>query len=305
MHASIFDSKSEEKLYSRMKTFWSKYIDVFPQLPVSKVIGYQNIDDQNISRKAKDFLKKSSFDFVICDQVTHAPVLVIEFDGLGGGFSKDGKYIHNLKKKEMMDPHRALKMQKKLDICNEFLIPIVVVSYEECDLLKESEQMITILDAIIGDALEKSEASKNYVEYSKMLAEAYDFAGEPAVEITMLEIDLMREKANPIKRKIKAITSKFPRWPTTIHFTRPDEKGILRETFKHTAGLVVKNGVACTKCLLSVTVSMREVCAPWENSFFLFNTIGEYCLAMKAKKILGNDPESWQSAYDQAEWSEL
>jgi len=165
--------------------------------------------------------------------------------------------------------------------------------------------MFTILDAIIGDAIEKNEAFKNYSAHSSMLSEAAAQFGNPGVEFAMMEIDLLREQANPVKNKIRAITKKFPTWPTTIYFTRPDENGYLTQTFKLNLGLQTKDGEALTKSLLSVTVSMRQVCSPCEEPFFLLNTIGEYCLAMKTKKDLGFDSATWQVAYDNAEWSKL
>lgn len=305
MPSSIFDSKSEEKLYKRLKTYWSRYVDVFPQLPVSKVASYQDFEDQNLNSKTKEFLKKSSFDFVICDRNTYSPILVIEFDGLTGGFSRNGKYVSNKKGDDVNDPYRALKMQAKLDLCNNLQIPMVVVSYSECEVLQSSEFMLTILDAIIGDAIENNEAFKNYSVYSSMLSAAAEEFGTPGVDVTMIEIDLLREQANPVKSKIRNITRKFPRWPTTFHFTRPDENGNLTQTFKLGLGLQAKDGGAVTKSLLSVTVSMRQVGCAFGEPVFLLNTIGEYCLAMKTKKHLGYDRATWQSAYDNAEWTKI
>ena len=69
MTKSIFNSVSEKRVFNRLKTFWSKYVDIYPQIPVKSILGYKEILELNIEDKAKDFLLKSSFDFVVCELV--------------------------------------------------------------------------------------------------------------------------------------------------------------------------------------------------------------------------------------------
>ncbi len=87
MKKSIFDSKSEKRIFKRLKTIWNRYVDVFPQIPVKNIIDYEQIIKSDKNPKVKDFLLKTSFDFVICELDTGIPILVVEFDGLSGGFS--------------------------------------------------------------------------------------------------------------------------------------------------------------------------------------------------------------------------
>lgn len=103
-----------------------------------------------MSDRPKEFLLKTTFD---CDIKTHESLLVIEFDGLTGGFSNEGKYF--IKSTPENDPYRKLKMDTKLKACSAFHIPAIVVSYQECAVINESEHMIIILDVIIADAIEK------------------------------------------------------------------------------------------------------------------------------------------------------
>lgn len=298
MRKSVFDSKEEEKLFKRLKTYWSKYLDVFPQLPPKNVFGYDEIMKSDMKIGAKNFLLKTSFDFVICDINTHAPLLVIEFDGLSGGFSREAEYF--IQKPFRDDPYRELKMNTKLQACRDFNIPAVVVSYQECALLEESEQMINMLDVIIADAIEKNDHAKNYGKYVGMLSEAYDYGGQESVDATMIEIEMMSELANPIKKKLLDLTKKFPRWGTQFYFSKPDENGNLSETYNLDINTI--DGVMYTKRLLSVNVSIRQVGAFTYDPVFLLNTIGEYCLAMKTKKILGFDLKKWAEAREKAEW---
>jgi len=41
---------------------------------------------------------------------------------------------------------------------------------------------------------------------------------------------------------------------------------------------------------------IRKVGIFKEDAFWLFNTIGEYCIARKAEKELGSDPHKWRLA---------
>lgn len=56
MSRPIFDSKSEQKIYTRLKTYWSRYLDVFPQIPVRNVIGYDKLQEMDESQRVKDYL---------------------------------------------------------------------------------------------------------------------------------------------------------------------------------------------------------------------------------------------------------
>ncbi len=55
MKKSIFDSESEKKIFKRLKTFWSKYVDVFPQIPVKNIVEYNEIKRFDKNPKVKIF----------------------------------------------------------------------------------------------------------------------------------------------------------------------------------------------------------------------------------------------------------
>jgi hypothetical protein len=303
MSRSVFDSKAEERLFKRLKTFWSRYVDVFPQLPPKNVFGYDAIQKSNLSQGAKNLLLKTNFDFVVCDVNTHAPLLIIEFDGLSGGFSREADYFIGTPFED--DPYRQLKMNTKLKACRDFNVPAIVVSYQECSLLDESEQMINVLDVIIADAIEKNDHAANYGKYVNMLSEAYEYGGQEAVDDTMIEIEMITDLANPIKRKILDVTKNFPHWGTQFYFAKPNDNGVLSETFNLDMDITTIDGVMHTKRLLSVDISIRQVGAFIHDPVFLLNTIGAYCLAMKTKKLLGFNWENWQKARDAAAWVKL
>ena len=299
MKKSIFDSKSEKVIFKRLKTLWSRYIDVFPQIPVRNVVDYNELKSFDKNPKVKDYLFKTSFDFVVCELETGVPILIIEFDGLSGGFSREG--IFYIKNEPKQDKHRKLKMDAKLRLCSQFHIPMIVLSYEECNLLTDSNDWITILDVIIGDAIEKSYHEKNYGEYIKMISEAYEFGGKEAAELATIEIDTINELHSPIKRKIRDITRKFPRWPMQIVFPK-EEDGCLKGTFSLKLGLKTINSSFYSKNILEFDFKMRNLGVFDSDGLFLFNTIGEYCLERKAENELGFDGKEWQTRYDKAEY---
>lgn len=275
-------------------------MDVFPQIPVRNVVEYNELEKFDKNSKVKDFLLKTSFDFVVCELDSGIPILIIEFDGLSGGFSRDGTFYLGTELKQ--DKYRKLKMDAKLRLCSYFQIPMIVLSYEECNLLSESNDWITILDVIIGDAIEKNYHEKNYSEYIKILTDAYEFGGKEAAEMATIEIDTINELHNPIKRKIREITRKFPRWPMQIIFPQ-DKDGYLTGVFSLKLGLKTIEKSYYFKNLLEFELKIRNVGVFESDGLFLFNTIGEYCLARKTEKELGTNGEKWQKRYNEAEWT--
>ena len=300
MKKSIFDSKSEKIIFKRLKTFWSKYVDVFPQIPVRNIIDYEVIKNFSKNPKAIDFLLKTSFDFVICELDTGIPILIIEFDGLTGGFSQEGKFYTESNTKT--DPYRKLKMETKLSLCSQNKIPIIVISYNESNILSESGDWISILDLIIGDSIEKRYYEKNYNKYMNMLSEAYEYGGSESVEMTSIEIDLINEQFNPIKIKIAKITDKFPFWPMQIVFPQENENWLIGK-FSLSFGLQTINNSLYTKKLLEIDLKIRKVGIFDSDSIFLFNTIGEYCLARKTERELGIDSNKWTNIIKNTEWT--
>ncbi|MBN1227636.1 MAG: hypothetical protein JXA79_11645 [Deltaproteobacteria bacterium] len=104
-----------------------------------------------IQDKAKDYLLKTEFDFVVCNHFG-VPILAVEFDGLGHGFSHDGAYVQITDTK---DPYRKLKLDTKISACEECGLPVIVVSYPEAEKSFNPDCQITVLDAIIGEVLSK------------------------------------------------------------------------------------------------------------------------------------------------------
>jgi hypothetical protein len=152
MFGGPFDSKPEKRLYHSLISTWRTQVNIYPQIPVRKVLGYKELKEElPLSWAQKNYLLKTEFDFVAYDKITDVLVVAVEFDGIGHGFSKDGHYITNVI--PIKDPNRKWKLDAKLTACEWSLIPLVIVSFEETEPLMDAEDSLTILDGIIGHIL--------------------------------------------------------------------------------------------------------------------------------------------------------
>ena len=150
---TVFGSQSECGIYEALKWQWKDY-DIYPNLPFLNIIetGEADIKARTLNQREWDFLLKTSVDFTLCERPTHRPLLSIEFDGLGHGFShfppsfQPPDYVQTLPAK---DPYRKLKLDLKLRLCYQIIYPYFVVSYEEAYPFEE-DLGFSILDGIIG-----------------------------------------------------------------------------------------------------------------------------------------------------------
>ena len=151
MRKPLFDSASERNVFTRLDRRWSRYVDIYPHIPVRNVLGFEELRSLDIPARAQDYLQKTEFDFVVCEQGSSIPQLAVEFDGIGRGFSRDGSYVPCVT--PISDAHRKLKLDRKLFACEALGFPLVIVSYPETMPLWEGENALMILDAIIGEIL--------------------------------------------------------------------------------------------------------------------------------------------------------
>ena len=131
---NVFGSKQEEVLFEKLDSFWSKDYNLYPNLPFSNiidlnedqyldVINFPNIKECKLSDKEKDFLYKTSVDYTLCNK-NNCPLLSIDYDGIGQGFSKDGAYHYG------NNDHPDFKLwelelrKKKFDLKLRLCIPI-------------------------------------------------------------------------------------------------------------------------------------------------------------------------------------
>jgi hypothetical protein len=193
---SVFGSENERRLFKTLNSQWSRDFNLWPQLPLAAVVG--GIKTSNLTDDEKDFLFKTSVDYTLCTKKDR-PLMSIEFDGMGHGFSKDGKYIPvPLKAVE----NRKRKLDLKLRVCDQLHYPLLIVSYDEKNRIG-AFTTLTIVDGLIGQVL----AYRNLLPTIRK-----EVNRNPELEfgdvIAGVEYEL-EVKWDPIAREIQNILSKL------------------------------------------------------------------------------------------------
>jgi hypothetical protein len=146
---SVFGSLSEKNLFQSLQGRWSKEFDLYPSLPLSNIFK----DSQGYLTAAElSFFYKTSVDYTLCKK-DGTPILSIEFDGMGKGFSKDGKYVPV---EITSDSNRIRKLGLKLRMAGLVKYPFFVISFDETRVI-DPDLNLTIVDGIIGQVLAKNE----------------------------------------------------------------------------------------------------------------------------------------------------
>ena len=302
MPESIFDSKAERKIYQRLKTVWSKYVDAYPQIPVRKVLGYDDLKRLPIRRGAIDYLLGAEFDFVVCEKDTDTPVLAIEFDGIGKGFSQGGRYVSRVA--VVNDPHRKLKLDAKLRACELSGFPLVVVSFLETDLLEASENAITVLDGIIGEVRATIGLQRLVASHNNLLGDALcrDPSGLAADWIMSgLEVQSDFEN-NPLRRTAMEIGSRLPIWGIDMEFLR-DREGYVGVRRSIVGGREFGSDCDKKQVLLAASVYMRPLNCIRCDAVTIADCIAEYCLATKARRDIGFELAAWRKLVQETPWT--
>ena len=146
---TIFASKPEEKVFRSLESRWSPQFRLWPSLPLSTLF---KLEDNDVTEKERQYFYSTSIDYTLCDS-GNTPLLSIEFDGIGGGFSNNGIYLPG---DGYVNSMRKVKLDFKLKCAAEVGFPLFVVSYEEIESLDQDDTLM-ILDGIIGQVLAKKE----------------------------------------------------------------------------------------------------------------------------------------------------
>lgn len=143
--ASIFGSRSEERGFRSIEHTWAGDYAVYPQFPLSALFT-----PDPSWRDTSNFFFKTSVDYVLCTNKGR-PILAIDFDGLGGGFDRDGEYVQV---EATPDRFRKSKFDIKLRFSQQNCFPYHIVSSEEFRFLGDGIEL-TVVDGIIGSIIAK------------------------------------------------------------------------------------------------------------------------------------------------------
>jgi hypothetical protein len=139
----IFGSNSELRAFEAIDRHLPDGWRLYGNTPLSQVV---EIRREELTQKKWAFYLKASVDFVLTN-VRHEPVLAIEFDGLGDGYTSGKKYV--LDRQVEDDPYRELKTTFKIEACYAVGLPLIVISFEEIKGVG-SDDVLSLVNSMIG-----------------------------------------------------------------------------------------------------------------------------------------------------------
>ena len=143
---TVFRSASEKELFTALQSAWAEHFNVWPSLPFLNVI---DVEGDEVNKGEWQQLLKTEIDITLCTKDENTPVVSIEFDGMGHGFSRDGEYIQL---RPSQDPYRKLKLDLKLRIADQVGYPLLVMSYHEKNPIGPTTTL-TIVGGLIGQVI--------------------------------------------------------------------------------------------------------------------------------------------------------
>jgi hypothetical protein len=143
---NIFGSRPERRLYKALEGSWPDKLRLYPGLPFLSVIDWSGARITPIERQ---YLENTSLDYTACDAATDHPLISVEFDGLGRGFTRDGRYHEVV---GGPDPNRQEKMNLKIRLARDAGYPLMVVSYDEATPISDDDEL-TVTHGLIGSYL--------------------------------------------------------------------------------------------------------------------------------------------------------
>jgi len=297
----LFDSRSEKRVFSCLLTRWSKFVDVYPQIPVRKALGYDNLAKLLIKDSAREYLLKTEFDFLVCDRSGSA-ILAIEFDGLGHGFSRDGRYIQT---EDTEDQYRKLKLDTKIAACEMCDLAMVVVSYPETETSFDPDGPVTVLDTIIGEVLVgRKRHSLLNSGVGKLDEELATTSTKRTAFSFLTEIEMMAEQENPIRRRTKQMQKELPVYFDQHIHALHDRPGYVGARQSILGGMEIASRSAKQQALLTYDAYVRTVNCLGCRAFDLANLLAEYGLLRKALRKVGTSREAWQKLRNETPFTE-
>jgi hypothetical protein len=299
MSHSVFGSNSEAKVFRRLQSRWSSHLSLYPSLPLASIL---ELEAGDLTPRERNFFLKTSVDYTFCE-ANGRPVLSIEFDGLGGGFSRRGKYIPA---RDTSDPYRKLKLDLKLRLAEQVYYPLIVISSDETQVVEEDD-CLTILDGIIGACLSSRDTPRRIrglIEESKVRLQG--LSAEDVHEVfqdivLQAETDaefhfdpFVREGSKYEAMCIRAgITSRHSvEWLEDPPFTRPGDMWDPEWLAAHIEALKMLRRVGCRitvhagNVTIVHTVWMRNIEASGVPILSIVTNIAEYIAFKQASALL-------------------
>jgi len=183
---TVFGSGPERLLYKALDSAWPGRISLYPNLPFLNIV---QLTQAELTEGEWNYVKSTSVDYTACSSEDDRPLLSVEFDGLGHGYSRNGQYIEWI---GGSDPYRSLKMNLKLRLADRVGYPLFVVSYEEAHPIASGDQL-TVTHSIVGQCLARlhfQEAAERRLEEERsLLDELPPWERDEVVRETVLDVE--------------------------------------------------------------------------------------------------------------------
>ncbi|MGI8422913.1 MAG: hypothetical protein ACR2NO_02140 [Chloroflexota bacterium] len=155
--SSIFDSRNERELFHAVSGTWEPGHRLYPHIPFTNLI---DVDPQMFDAAELSFLHKTTVDYVLTTAEGQL-LWAIEFDGLGHGARRHGRYVQRVQSRQ--EPNRAWKLDLKCRAADEAGFSLAIVSYEEKEII-DPEVNLILAHGMIGGFLAHGYASRRMQE---------------------------------------------------------------------------------------------------------------------------------------------
>jgi hypothetical protein len=298
---TIFDSSAERGLFTAIAGSWEPDYRVYPHLPFSNLI---DLDPQRLAPAEISFLHKTSVDYTLTD-ASNVPLLSLEFDGLGQGYSHGPSYIEQVPSKR--DPNRAWKLGLKCRVANAIHYPLLVISYDEGQVLDPSTN-ITIVHGIVGSFIARSKTrelvAEMYEENMEWINSLPPDEQQEQVQDLVFAAEIEADSRwNPVFRRSMELSSQFREldyaracsWEILEDPPRPSncyllEPGFDSAAFKHWRKTVQRYGCRYTLETslgrVERTIWLRNFEAAGMSPFGMLEDVGELVTRVAAIELL-------------------
>jgi hypothetical protein len=188
--STVFDSESEARLFHELDGRWCPRLRLLPQLPLSKLI---QLDQGNeLTGSTRRLFYETNVDYTFC-WPDGTPWLSVEFDGLGGGFTRAAQYVP----RPRCEPQRERKLAQKVKWCGACDYPLLIVSFDETQPLDGEAVPLTMLDGIVGQLLSRERAAEliaeRFAEQEGWLSDLSAYEREDVAADMVLDADVDAE----------------------------------------------------------------------------------------------------------------
>jgi hypothetical protein len=156
---TIFDSYAERDVFQELDSRLNPRLRLMAQTPLRSLI--------EVDAETKARMKQRHWRYFLAAAVDYTfvypdgrPLLSIEFDGIGGGFSHGRTYIAS---QTTPDSRRDWKINFKLRAAARARYPLFVISGEEIAHLDEATSL-TIVEGIVGQVFSRREEDRLFAE---------------------------------------------------------------------------------------------------------------------------------------------